>query len=272
MPIHRFLCRTAAAALLAATAPAHATASIDDYVAARSSFNTNDGDWLSGSELQTAGAGTFAITNSYYSYADLSTNFGAMSGSASGTPPSPQRGGSVWNTQVLKAQATGVFQDSFLLSASTLAVGTPVTLLLTVTLDGTIARSAVNSALPALPRVYAGWGLWRDSPLAAAQLFTSSGSVATAQWSTVVGANVDLVGLLDVSLMGLISGQDSQQSESASGIAHYYLDVLTAGVSATSASGFNYASPVPEPAPAAMLVAGLAAWGLLIGRRAAPSR
>jgi hypothetical protein len=273
MRVRSFARFNLAAGLLAASTTIHATTLISDYVMARSVDINYDRNYGFGGELSTTGAGQFSITDSAYSQAVLNTAFGAMSGAASGAPriPSP---GSPTNATQASAWAEGQFQDSFHLSSATLTDGTPVTLLLTVTLDGTVERSAANTGLPYLPKVYAGWGFGRDYPLAAWQLSSSGSFVSTAQWTTVVGASFDLVGLLQVRTDGLDALQQlqSQQTQSGSGSAQYYLDSLTPGVTVTSDSGWNYASQVPAPAPASLMAAGLALLGGLSRRRASRSR
>jgi hypothetical protein len=240
---------------------------------ARSGDQNYDRNYWFGSEQSTTGAGQFSIPDSWYSKADLSTSFGAMSGAASATPRIPAPGSPTNATQA-SAWAEGQFQDSFHLSSATLTDGTPVTLLLTVTLEGTVERSAANTGLPYLPKVAAGWGFGRDYALAGWQLSSSGSFVSTAQWTTVVGASFDLVGLLQVRTDGLGALQQlqSQQTQAGTGSAHYYLDSLTAGVTVTTDSGWNYASQVPEPAPTTLLAAGLAVLGGLSRRRASRSR
>ncbi|MFN8067189.1 MAG: PEP-CTERM sorting domain-containing protein [Vicinamibacterales bacterium] len=286
-----------AVCLLIGAATAHSAASIGDYVMARSEDDNFDRNYHFGGENSTSGPGSFAINDSKYSFASLSTNFGSMSGMAWAEPPIPARG-SPTNVTQASAEASGEFQDSFHLSSASLPYGTRVTLLLTVSLSGTAYRTAEGTSLPDDPRVYAGWGFGTDYPLAALTIkSTGVEGVATALWTTTVGASFDLVGTLDVRTNGLAGIQSTRatQTQKGTGAASYFLDVVGvdeptvkgsswvsafdargpggfgADVTVTTDSGWNYATPVPEPSSMALLVAGLAVIGSVSRRRAAPA-
>jgi hypothetical protein len=268
MPSHRLHQIVAAAAPIVATTMADATSSISDYLSTDLTGDIAvDRNYWYGSTINTSGAGQFAIADSLFSGASLRTFFGAMSGAVNADPPTPPYGAYIVARQA-RAEATGEFTDTFHFSSDTLAYGTPVTLLLTVTLDGTVARSASNEPLPYMPLVYAGWGPGPDYPLAALQTAISGSQVGAVRWSTYVGASFDLVGVLHLRTDGLesLGSIQANQTQDGTGSAHFYLDALTPGVTVSTGSGWNYASPVPEPAPAALLALGLAAIRLL-GRR-----
>jgi hypothetical protein len=231
MPLHRLQPVLAAVVLITTTATAQAAASISDYLTTGLTGDVAvDRNYWYGDTVNTSGAGDFALAAKNYSGASLTTSFGRMSGAVNADPPIPAYGGYVVAVQA-RAEATGEFTDTFSFGSNTLAQGTPVTLLLTVALAGTVARSAINEPLPYMPLVYAGWGPGPDYALAALQTASSGSQVSSAQWSTTVGASFSLVGVLHLRTDGLesLGSIQATQTQDGSGNAHFYLDALTLG-------------------------------------------
>jgi len=65
----------------------------------------------------------------------------------------------------------------------------------------------------------------------------------------------------------LAAGQSGFASANYIDTVHFYLDALTPGANTVSEAGYDYATPVPEPATAALLAVGLAAVGSSTRRR-----
>ncbi|RVT54466.1 PEP-CTERM sorting domain-containing protein [Rubrivivax albus] len=89
-------------------------------------------------------------------------------------------------------------------------------------------------------------------------------------FATTVGQTVHLVGDLSLNVNHRSSPQARDWGSAyTNGSAVYRVDVLTAGADVTTASGFSYATPVPEPGAWALMLAGLCAVGPWARRRRA---
>ena len=92
----------------------------------------------------------------------------------------------------------------------------------------------------------------------------------SAVFTTAVGQTVHLVGDLSLSFNHRSSTLARDWSSGYThGAAIYRIDVLTPDVDVSTGSGFDYATPVPEPRTWALMLAGLCAVGLSVRRRAA---
>jgi hypothetical protein len=170
------------------------------------------------------------------------------------------------------ASVQGSFYDEVLVGGAGLATGTPVTYQLVVRLSGTVSGSD-----PA-----------RDSNLAATALATArlrdtaSGQAVDFSWdaarqdtgvytlslATAVGHTLSIQGMLDVGTRvsaGAVIGRSAEVDFYHS--VGYHLAPSVAGLNTTGASGTDFLAPVPEPATAVSLLAGLVLLAALCRRR-----
>jgi hypothetical protein len=263
-PLRGALC----ALLMAGSAgPALATASLDGGAWALTTFVNFDRNYYYGIAVPSGGApictptncgpGHVEVPDAVYAYSVLDTAYGAMSGQVRGVPPIPDPVGPTREITA-NSMASGLWADMFTVTSASLPAGTPVDLLLTLRFTGTVAKGGSDSSVP---RSDAGFGPGPDFPyLVLAADAQGSDQVATRVVTFAVGASFQLVGTLNLTSQGF--GLQSTQTgswQTASASAHYFVDALTPDAGYTTASGFSYAGAVPEPAPAALLLLGLAA-------------
>ncbi|GAB4037470.1 MAG: hypothetical protein Fur0014_05190 [Rubrivivax sp.] len=240
--------------------------------------------WDNAWNTQTAqgAADTYYVNSWGLSWARISAQpaqFGQLAGQLAGGSQLPEGFVASGSAVVLR----DAWSDLFTISSTTLAPGTPVQLQLTVLLDvdmltidpdGSGIAAATGRAAAAIHS--GGW----DAPwLAGLNLETGSGKAYSTLdgeysnsnvYNTTVGATLHLVGD-----MSLNFNHSSSYDARAWGEGHtfasavYRVDVLTPGVQVTTASGFDYATPVPVPEPGswALMLAGLCAVGPWVRRR-----
>jgi hypothetical protein len=169
--------------------------------------------------------------------------------------------------------------NGLIVTSPTLPVGTPVILQVTNLFDGSMHLSG-----PATGRVFeASQLLQQDAQFGChdnsmSNLFTSSFQVNLRQTYDVcsaVGAHLSI----EIDYESQIQGQDGSYSATADMLdtAGAYIDSLTPGVTISSTSGVNYATPsaVPEPSTSWLCglgLVGLAAWRLRRCRLSAGER
>lgn len=230
------------------------------------------------------GAGDFYQVNSWgQSWATVdatAAQFGSLAGQLSAGSQMPGSytgaGGAV--------RLRDAWSDLFTIGSTTLAVGTPVQLQLTVLLDVSMLAIDPDGApggASATGRAAAAFhdGGWDAPWLAGLELRTGEGQANhqldgvfshSAVFATTVGQTLHLVGDLSMNVNHSSSTQARDWSSAfTNGSAVYRVDALTPGVEITTASGYSYATPVPEPGAWALMLAGLCAVGPWVRRRLA---
>jgi hypothetical protein len=164
------------------------------------------------------------------------------------------------------AQAEGSFYDTVVVGGAGLALGTPVSYTINLSISGSVS-----------PEIYLPGGPGADA-VARMEMFDLQGlGGKTFNWSiknqatgtysltvaTEVGHTLGITGLLYVS-----AGMSTQVEVTRSVVADFYHSALytltpsVAGLNTTGVSGHNFLAPVPESSTAGLMALGLAAFGL----------
>jgi hypothetical protein len=179
-------------------------------------------------------------------------------------------------TVYTRSRSRGDVNDSFTVGSSTLQSGTPVTLLFTLSVDGSLLfnNSEQSSAASAAAFFSATDPFYSDINLNYYSPSRSDGSapvqvnqVLTGRINTAIGREIFLGYGLDVG--SYINGSQEPISASADfgHTSRFFADSETADVVLTSSSGHNYASPTAEPVPTPALLPGLIALGAALRRQ-----
>jgi PEP-CTERM motif len=178
------------------------------------------------------------------------------------------------------------FDDALVVSSNTLAIGTPVTLQMTMSFDAVITANAgalfdiryeLGNASGQVVDLERGSSTFSGLP---PQVY---GFTAPVTFSDTVGDTLHLSSALKVGIDQFFNGQSyqsgplegdyvfNQPSVDASHTSKVFLDAITPGVSLIAASGHDYGtvqappvSPVPEPTTAILMLLGLTA---IVGMR-----
>ena len=178
------------------------------------------------------------------------------------------------------AQSSGIgITDQLHVNSTVLAVGTPVDLTVTLSFAQTVTLSESAS-------MYLGGGYFATYAANASNgdsvYLTANGqddvnaTGSSAILHTFVGQYINLTesmsgGASATYIDGVVRNGHADASHSA----HFYVDSLTGGVDLSADSGHDYAtsaSPVPEPSPTALLLAGAGLIGWISRRRAQAGR
>jgi hypothetical protein len=191
-----------------------------------------------------------------FAKASVDQQLGMLSASAWANSP-PNSGFRLRN---VGATAEGSWWDTVTLGSSTLPAGTTVDILFRLDLDATTVVPSLSA--PAVLRAR----FDMDGILTA----TSSGTSSISSIQHFVLDGSDLVfGVQGKIFASSQTAFDTVDYGEATGVAHYYLDVLTPGATLQSASGHDYsfaATSVPEPETYAMMLAGLGLLGFAARR------
>jgi MYXO-CTERM domain-containing protein len=161
------------------------------------------------------------------------------------------------------AGADGHWWDTVTLTSSTLPAGTTVDVQFRLDLDAT---TVVPSQ--AAPTPYTKLGASFDFYGPDLTAFTSGTSSASSIVHLVLNKSFDVGGIIYAGTRA--ADFETLDYGEATGVAHFYIDVLTPGASLVSASGQDYsfsAAPVPKPENYAMFLAGLGLLGWVRRRK-----
>ena len=165
------------------------------------------------------------------------------------------------------ASALGTFYDSVTVSGGGLPLGSPVNYRVDFRIDGTLSSPSFEMG-GALSADAAGQVRLRDQTSGQDVLFQwDAARHGTGLYSltlaTAVGHTLGLSGMLYASAYVSANATLARAAEADfSHSAYFYLSPSVAGLNTVGASGHDFMAPVPEPAAAALLVAGLLALAL----------
>jgi hypothetical protein len=173
------------------------------------------------------------------------------------------------------SSSRGDVNDSFTVRSSTLQSGTPVTLLFTLSVDGTLldneiyGRASAAAFFSASDPFYSSIQLNYYSPNIATSALNQVNQVLTGRINTAIGREIFLIYGLDVGsyINGGLNGVQESASADFGNTSRFFADSETAGVILTSSSGHNYASPAGASVPTPALMPGLIALGTALRRQ-----
>jgi len=158
----------------------------------------------------------------------------------------------------------GKFQDQISIVSSTLPEFTPVVIVATLTLHSleSIACESADCLNASDAQAYASLDVFGSLAQVSAALpnFPSSQAPETLfeYMFTFVGDTIDIHGYLgvDATAQGVTDGSTAKAITDAVDTASFFIDVITPGVSYTTASGTAYFTPTPVPEPSTITLLG----------------
>jgi hypothetical protein len=204
----------------------------------------------------------------------LVASAGSMTMHSYSSVVNPNANGCSCSLLVAQQDDKASFTDRVVLSSATLAVGTPVDLLVSM-----VSHDSFSSSQPT--SLYLKAGYLADFIVGAVSLYANDPvqfpNLGSAVLHAFVGESIDLSASME---LGTYAEYIDATARSISGDAttQFHLDPLSGGVTVVSDSGHDYAtaavSAVPEPSELALLLAGFAAIGGVgtLRRRAANGR
>jgi hypothetical protein len=206
-----------------------------------------------------------AISGSGFGSVGGSVEFGSITGTASGagdfsSTVGPSNG---------VGNFFGIWQDSLVVTSATLAAGTPVDLLFTLTVNGTLSCTGMGSSVSDSASFGAG-----DNSITFSSQTCNSVLKGTQTFveATTVGADLQIEGQLMAEAGA--SGFNSDFSASTASVdppsSVFFIDSLTPGATYTTGSGNTYLTPIvsaPEPSGVFLLGSGLVALFCILKRK-----
>jgi PEP-CTERM motif len=165
--------------------------------------------------------------------------------------------------------------DILTITSTTLSIGTPVDILLTLDLDGSLAGNNLDNFSLASPRIITSLNCYNTISgqiiLQKDQQNIFSPVHLQATYHTKVGDNLQIE--QNLSILGSVVGQLGLNQKIGSFTAdffhtgHGYIDILTPGASYTSASGTSYLSPAAAPEPTTLSLLAFGGIATALARR-----
>jgi hypothetical protein len=205
-------------------------------------------------QINTAAAGSAGGTVNFGSITGVVTAAGNESSSLE--PP-----GLNLNNTGGSGEFIGTWQDSLLVTSTTLSQGTPVDLLLTMTLNGNLSCSGSGASAEAFANFSAGANAISYTNTACNSLLQGTQTLNVA---TTVGADLQVQGELNI----VAAATGVNDFPSTAGVdppsSAFFIDSLTPGASYTTGSGNTYFTPtVTAPEPSSWLLLGTGLLALL---------
>jgi hypothetical protein len=163
----------------------------------------------------------------------------------------------------------GMWQDSLVVTSATLAAGTPVDLLFTLTVNGTLSCTGMGSTVSDIISFSTG-----DNSTSFSRQTCNSVLKGTQTFveATTVGADLQIGGQLRA--VATASGFNPDFSASTASVdppsSVFFIDSLTPGATYTTGSGNTYFTPIvsaPEPSSVLLLGSGVLALFCILKRK-----